>query len=311
MNLSTGAVVSMIAVVLAGVVAWFSADQMLERGAMQDIEGTVVRPELIAAMPREVRESSGVVISDRDPVLWTHNDSGDGAFLYAVDTTGSVVGRARLRGVRARDFEDLGKGPCPTRWSDEPYCLYVADTGNNDRGRNTLSVYVLPEPELSEEPVSVESARLRFRYPDQRSDVEALAVSPEGDLWLVSKGRHDDIRGYRIAAEEVEQGLDAEERADVTFLGTLPLQASARLRRLVTGGTFARNGELLVVRTYEGIYGYTYSDDSWTAAGVCTLRPREPGGEAIAWEGGDRFILTSEAGSSRYPSIHRATCPLG
>ncbi len=293
-----------------GALAWVAAARISDTGALQDPETIVVQSELVAAMPRAVRESSGLAISETYPVSWTHNDSGDGPVLYAVDTTGAIVGRARLAGVRARDFEDLDKGPCPPRWSSEPYCLYVADTGNNDRDRNTVSIYILPEPVPHEPMVTAEVARLRFRYPDQRSDVEALAVAPNGDLYLVSKGRRGGVRSYRIVADEVARALDSEERAVVENTGLLPLEPDTRSRRLVTGATYVAPS-LLVVRTYEGIYGFKMIEAGWTRTGGCTIRPREPGGEAIAHEGGDRFLLTSEAASTRYPSMHRVECPLG
>ena len=298
-----------IAVVLAGTaVAWLAAEHIQVTGALQDPDAVVAEAHLLTAMPRAVRESSGLAVSDQHPVFWTHNDSGDGPVLYAVDSLGVITGRARLDKVRARDFEDLDKGPCPSRWSAEPYCLYVADTGNNDRSRRTLSIYVLPEPQPDSDG-TVSAGRLRFRYPDQRSDVEALAVAPSGDLVLVTKGRHAGIRGYRIRASEVERALDTDERAEVEALGMLPLEPDSRARRLVTGGVFVDS--LLVVRTYEGIYGLRHDGTQWTRAGACTIRPQEPAGEAIAHDRDDHFFLTSEAGGGRYPSIHRAECPLG
>ena len=309
-----------IAVLTFGVaLAWLGADRISAAGALQEAalagelspalqEALVVEPTLVAAMPRKVRESSGLILSDRYPVFWTHNDSGDGAILYAVDSTGSFVGRARLDGVRARDFEDLGKGPCPQRWMDEPYCLYVADTGNNDRGRRVMSIYVLPEPEPTQEMAVVEPARLRFAYPDQRSDVEAIAVAADGNIVLVSKGRRGGIRGYRIEASAVEDALDSESLAVVDALGILPLEPDSKSRRLITGGTYA--GSLLVLRTYEGIYGFDYGAGEWSLRGVCTIRPREPAGEAIAFAANSRFYLSSEAGGGRYPSIRWVDCPL-
>ncbi len=299
-----------IAAVLAGTAfAFLGVDRLQSSGALQDPDTIVVHAELVAAMPRSLRESSGIAISDRYPVIWTHNDSGQGPILYAVDSVGSIAGRVRLRDVRARDFEDIDKGPCPPRWADEPYCLYVADTGNNDWGRRVLSIYVLPEPEPVGERVTVEAARLRFRYPDRRSDVEALAVASNGDLVLVTKGRRAGVRGYRISATEVARTLDSDDQAVVESLGTLPLTPNSRMRRLVTGGTYVDS--LLVLRTYEGVFGFRRDNGTWSPAGSCIIRPREPQGEGIAHEGGERFLLTSEAGSSRYPSIHRVACPLG
>src|SRR5437764_643295 len=46
---------------------------------------------------REVTESSGIVASRRNPGLfWTHNDSGDGPFVYAFDRAGRARGVWRV-----------------------------------------------------------------------------------------------------------------------------------------------------------------------------------------------------------------------
>ena len=46
---------------------------------------------------RRVTESSGVVVSRIHPgVLWTHNDSGDGPYLYATDLQGDDHGAIRV-----------------------------------------------------------------------------------------------------------------------------------------------------------------------------------------------------------------------
>ena len=299
-------------VLVASAVAWLAAERIQASGeasgALQDPDVEVATPELIAALPRALRETSGLAIAETSSLLWTHNDSGDDAVLYGVNMNGAVVARLRLEGVRARDFEDIDRGPCRPRWG-QPSCLYVADTGNNDRERRTMSVYILPEPaaDAGDAVRTTEAARVRFRYPDYRSDVEALAVTSGGDLYLVSKGRLAGIRGYRIAASEVERTADSEERAQVEALGELPLAPSSRLRRLVTGGTFV-NDSLLVLRTYEGVYGFRVNDDGFTLEGGCTIRPQEPGGEGIAHEGGDAFLLTSEGGGGRSPSLHRIVC---
>ena len=62
-----------------------------------------------------VRESSGVAVSRAHRgVLWTHNDSGDDAYVYATDLAGTDRGVVRIRGARAVDWEDIALGPCPT-----------------------------------------------------------------------------------------------------------------------------------------------------------------------------------------------------
>src|SRR5215213_3894622 len=57
---------------------------------------------------KSVSESSGLVASRRTPgVYWTHNDSGDGPFIYAFNSRGEASGVFRVTGAQARDWEDI------------------------------------------------------------------------------------------------------------------------------------------------------------------------------------------------------------
>ena len=59
-----------------------------------------------------VKESSGIVASHQNPGLyWTHNDSGGGPKLYALDAdTCETVAVLSLRGVPAKDIEAIAAG---------------------------------------------------------------------------------------------------------------------------------------------------------------------------------------------------------
>ncbi len=62
----------------------------------------------------EIAESSGLAVSRRTPgLLWSHNDSGSAAVLFALDTTGTVRGRVRVP-IRALDWEDVSAARCPS-----------------------------------------------------------------------------------------------------------------------------------------------------------------------------------------------------
>src|SRR5215213_1113502 len=103
--------------------------------------------QLATLEDRRVGESSGLVASRRTPGLfWTHNDSGDGLFVYAFDRAGRSRGTFRVSGAQARDWEDIAAGPGPAR--GQSY-LYAADIGDNGRGREFVVVYRFPEPEVS------------------------------------------------------------------------------------------------------------------------------------------------------------------
>src|SRR3954465_2999932 len=88
------------------------------------LQATFQSPRLI--------ESSGVAVSHAHPgVLWTHNDSGDGPYLYATDLQGTGRGALLVPGAQAIDWEDMALGPCPVAFARHPTCVYLADTGDN------------------------------------------------------------------------------------------------------------------------------------------------------------------------------------
>src|SRR5690606_38440810 len=65
-----------------------------------------------------IAESSGLAASQcRPDVLWTHNDSGDEALIYAFAPDGRHLGIWRVEGARHIDWEDIAlardpDGPC-------------------------------------------------------------------------------------------------------------------------------------------------------------------------------------------------------
>ena len=67
-----------------------------------------------ALKSRAIDESSGLVASHSMPGrYWTHNDSGDGPFLYMIDEQGDSFGVWRVTGAQAIDWEDISIGPGP------------------------------------------------------------------------------------------------------------------------------------------------------------------------------------------------------
>ena len=91
-----------------------------------------------------ITESSGLAASRLHPgVYWTHNDSGDGPYVYAIDAaTGKTVATVTMRGIRPRDVEAISIGPDGD--------LYVGDIGDNLGGAwPEVWIYRFPEPRSS------------------------------------------------------------------------------------------------------------------------------------------------------------------
>ncbi len=138
-----------------------------------------------------IEEASGIVASQRNPgVLWVHNDSGDGAVVYAIDTTGKLLGTCTVAGIYARDWEDIALGPGP---DPNLHYLYIGDIGDNRGRHRSIKVYRVPEPPIdASKPFGRRSIgpaeTIELTYPDQPRDAETLLLDPlTRDLYIISK----------------------------------------------------------------------------------------------------------------------------
>ncbi len=211
----------------------------------------------LAAPPR--LETSGFAASQRDPgILWTHDDSGGAASLYAVKTTGELVGELRIDGTINVDWEDLASFV-----RDGKAWLLIADTGDNTAQRGTVLLHIVAEPAIAgfatKHKLHVSPARtLRVRYEDGPRDCEGVAVDPaEGAIYLLSK-RDDVKRLYRVELEPKNTGqvLVAQRVGLVEYLP----QATAaqrgikgylgRRRAEATAMDFTADGTAALVLTY-------------------------------------------------------------
>jgi hypothetical protein len=258
-----------------------------------------------------VKESSGIAVSRaHEGVLWTHNDSGDDAYVYATDLAGTDRGAVRVRGARSVDWEDIALGPCPTLGGA---CLYIADTGDNDRTRQSVVIYAVPEPDPpggGTSPVrSAPPAALGLKYAGGPDDVEAIYVSPrDSALYLVSKGRSGVVQLYRVP----RTAWGGDTAVTLSPLQQLPIAPFAALGRLVTGAAIRPDGRLVAVRTYTEIYTFVPGAGGRlkpSGRPVCNVTGLEPQGEAIDFLDDSTFVLTSEADRRTRGSLHTVTCP--
>jgi len=279
--------------------------------------------------PRLV-ESSGVAVSRAYPdVLWTHNDSGDGAYLYATDLRGTDRGALLVPGAQAIDWEDLSLGPCPVAFPLQPRspksiastCIYLADTGDNLEFRPFVTIYAVPEPAPPERASDTSGttrapAVLRLRYPDGPHDVEAVYVSPRDTaVYFVSKGatRGSAIRVYRVDRRAWRTPDTTSDIVVATLVQTLDIRPSSEAGRVVTAGAIRPDGRLVAIRTYTEIYLF-YSGVGGRLLPArdrpCNIAGLEIGGEAIDFLDDSTFVLTSEAGSHRPGTIDTVKCAL-
>ncbi len=256
------------------------------------------------ALPDEIDESSGIAVSREHPgVLWTHNDSKGDPVLYAVDTTGRLVGRVEVQDATNRDWEDLALGECPEGGS----CLYIADTGDNDEERDDVAVLRVPEPGPTDASTA-EAERFGFHFPDGPRDVEAMFVLPGERLHLVTKGRNHPVTVYRYPGS-----LRADRTPVLEEVQRLS-DAPRALPRMVTGAGADPDGGIVAVRTYESVVFHRFVDGRLVPLEVGHLSLRtldEAQGEAVAVTSEGEVVLTSESGPvglDRRGSLVRLRC---
>lgn len=222
-----------------------------------------------------ITESSGLVASRLHPgVYWTHNDSGDGPYVYAIDAaTGKTVATVTMRGIHPRDVEAISIGPDGD--------LYVGDIGDNLNGAwPEVWIYRFAEPRrLVSQTVDV--TRYTVRYSDGPRNAEALMVQPAtGRVYIASKNE-DGGHLYEGPARLSASGVNVFRR-----VGDVPW---------VTDGAFSPDGTRLVLRGY-----FWASDYRWTAGRPAKIDdldlPMQPQGEAVAFTTDGRAVMYGSEG---------------
>ncbi len=260
-----------------------------------------------------ISESSGLAASGRDSdVLWTHNDSGDGPFVYCIDFEASPCGVWEVAGASARDWEDMAAGPGP---DPSLSYLYLGDIGDNDRGRDDVTVHRVPEPAVDEAgrrstrarpAMAAGSQALVLRYPDGPHDAEALLVHPgSGDLYVVTKELSGQAGVYRASAP-----LDPTTTMEAVATLAIPGQRGDPAV-LVTGGDIAPDGSRVVLSTYTQALELDLPtqtgefDAVWQQPPTpVPLAPRQQG-EAIAYRSDGAALLATSEGSPA--PLHQVT----
>jgi hypothetical protein len=273
--------------------------------------------EELAPLPAELREASGLAVSRTQPgVLWSHNDSGDAPMLYAIDLKGRLLAKVRLLNAGATDWEDMASGPCPSGVGPRR-CLYIADIGNNNQSRDTVTVFVVAEPAIGgPDPsftMSANARRFRYRYPTLHEDAEALAVLPNGDVTVVTKGRTPTISFFGFSKADVDRAVALDEVLTASYQGDSGIAPNQRLGRWVTAAAMSPDGMTLAVRTYSEIFFYAPQNGSqgrrWrNLERPCFLGEVEPQGEAIDYLDDQTLVIGSETSQGRQGVLHRVLC---
>ncbi len=214
--------------------------------------------QLCTLADRAIDESSGIAASRRhDGVFWTHNDSGDGPRLFAVNRKGELLATAKVHGAIARDWEDMASF---TR-DGKPYLL-IGDVGDNKGVRPFRTLYVVPEPRLDPSKRKVELTvktgfAIEFTYHGGPQNCEAVAYDPSRKrILLITKTLLRTCKVYPVPMKP-----NARDKPWVVKpLATLLIPA-------VTATDVSADGRRAVLLTYRGACEYRRgADEPWARA---------------------------------------------
>lgn len=258
-------------------------------------------PTVSVPLASILHESSGVAASrQHEGIFWTHNDSGGGPDVFAVDSTGRILTRIRVAEAHNRDWEDIALGACEPGGPD---CLFIGEIGDNNERHPHVAVYRIPEPDPARDTLSEPARIFRFTYPDGPRDAESVFVTDQG-IHVVSKGRSDAIELFRLTPPHTHGEITEIRRVQ----RLLPPPTSASFQ--VTAAAADQSGERVVLRTYGGLRFYRMVADTLAPVGrpADLVAPEQLQGEAVDFLTGDRLVLTSEARGTQPASLAIVSC---
>lgn len=254
----------------------------------------------------EISESSGIVSSRcNENVLWTHNDSGDDSFIFALNKSGKKLATYKVANAKNYDWEDIAtskdvNGKC---------FLYIGEIGNNKQTRSEMTVYKVIEPKVSNDittstkksPLNTEPAEaINFKYPDGNYDSESLLInSQNGDIYVLTKSFVGASEVFKIGKNGV-----AEKIADLS-VPTVP-------EGFLTAAEISPDGTRIVICDYFNAYEIVLPknakkfDEIWKEKPLLIELGERKQGEAICYSAdGKSIIATSEKKNSPIIEVKR------
>lgn len=227
-----------------------------------------------------ITESSGLAASHLHPgIYWTHNDSNDGPYIYAVDSsTGKTVATVTFSGVgKPRDVEAISIGP-----HNE---IYVGDIGDNLDGTwPYVWIYKLPEPKVLKDQ-TIRATQYVVKYSDGARNAESLIVHPKtGRVYIIDK--------------KEDGGHLFEGPAKLSSSGTNYFKPIAAVDLWATDAAFSPNGQQLAVRGYLGGIYYDWNGGKIKREGRLDV-PLQGQGESVSYSAdGTKLMYGSEGTDS-------------
>tara|TARA_Y100001935_G_scaffold255569_1_gene269572 strand:- start:5018 stop:5878 length:861 start_codon:yes stop_codon:yes gene_type:complete len=242
-----------------------------------------------------IEEASGLVESvENSNSLWTHNDGGDGPFLYLISSfDAKILKKISLVGIKNEDWEDLAIGP--SILGDTSTYIYLGDIGDNKKNKTIKKIHFFREPKIKNfdnELIEINDIKTISFYSEKKiENFETLMIDPNSkELFLIAKNKKKKQNIYKIDTENIE--IDEIQKAKKYL--TLNLK---NLKGEITGGEISRNGQKCLIKTYKNVFLWERKKDEkwkniWSQAPKILKYIPESQGEAICWSNDENAYFT-------------------
>lgn len=243
----------------------------------------------------DLKEASGIAASKcQADVFWTHNDSGDDALLYAIDSKGKHLGVWKVGNAANRDWEDIEA----IKSGDKCYVL-IGETGDNDHKHERIAVYRVEEPKTTPEatsstaksPLTSANATVSYiTYPDEKHDAEALLTDPKnGEVYVLTKSKSEPSHIYKFTPK-----FEGESQV-LAPVGEITVPAIPN--GVITGGDISSDGKRVILCDYFAGYelvlpdGAKDFDEIWKQKTQRVDLGERAVGEAVAYSADGSFVI--------------------
>ena len=113
--------------------------------------------KVIADLPSDLNEVSGIELVEKSKYYWMINDGGNKSKLFGLSEKGKIKKEIDLD-AKNHDWEDLT--------SDSEGNIYIGDFGNNKSSRQNLQILKVERKYLSKKKARV--SKIKFTYEDQK-----------------------------------------------------------------------------------------------------------------------------------------------
>jgi hypothetical protein len=270
---------------------------------------------------KELSEASGLAASANNPnLLWAHNDGGDQARLFLIDSQAHWKATVWFDSVENRDWEAMAVGPGPVTGKNY---VYAGDIGDNKAQHKFKFIYRVEEPVVNWQRKSDTTItridRLKFQYPDGPRDAESLMVDPlTRDIYIISK-REEKVNLYRlpypqsttenITAELTLAKLEFNQHEEKVYSQhgdeKLTNGYHSDYYNQIVSANISKDGSELLIKSYSSVYYWKRNQGESIADMIKRMPTRlpyipEPQGEAITFavNGKGYFTLNEKLGKN-------------